>query len=108
MTLAEYATLFVVVYNHSNVRSAKPIQRAARCTIVLLNESNKNLENAIKNPLENLPLNTKRVYVRGVCLTGCEVYMPVDSFDDAEQKRKKDELQAWLDKDYEFTPPKAA
>jgi len=60
------------------------------------------------NPLLAVPLNTKSVYVRGITMSGCEVYMPVDSLDDAEQKRKKDELQAWLNKDYEFTPPTAA
>lgn len=32
--------------------------------------------------LKNVPLNTKKVYVMGKTHNGCEVYLPVDSYDD--------------------------
>ena len=60
----------------------------------------------MKNPLNDLPLNTKRVYVLGKCYTGCEVYMPVDSFVENIQQEKKNELQNWLNSQY--VPPDAA
>lgn len=60
----------------------------------------------MKNPLNDLPLNTKRVYVLGKCHTGCEVYMPVDSFSENIQQEKKNELQNWLNSQY--IPPEAA
>lgn len=49
------------------------------------------------NPLENVPLNTKRVYVMGTTHRGCEIYMPVDSFQDDEILEKKKQLQTYLD-----------
>jgi len=53
------------------------------------------------NPLRDLPLNTKSVYVRGIH-TGadghvCEIYMPVDSDDDYVIHKKQEQLQALLD-----------
>jgi len=50
----------------------------------------------MKNPLENLPLNTKRVYVMAKTHSGCEVYMPVDSDNDAAITQKKIDLQNFL------------
>ena len=49
------------------------------------------------NPLLNVPLNTKKVYVMASTKTGCDVYMPVDSFTLKLQTDKRDELQKWLD-----------
>ena len=49
------------------------------------------------NPLNNLPLNTKLVYVRGIAKSGCEIYMPVDSRVDDIIHAKKVQLQLWLD-----------
>lgn len=60
----------------------------------------------MQNPLLNLPFNTKRVYVCGVSLSGCDIYIPVDSFDEQEQKAKKYEFQTWIDKTYEFVRAK--
>lgn len=51
----------------------------------------------MNNPLQNVPLNTKKVYVMCETYDGCEVYMPVDSYDDQDQLRKKKELQYFLD-----------
>lgn len=51
----------------------------------------------MKNPLIDVPLNTKKVYVMATADTGCKVYMPVNSFDDKQQIEKRDELQAYLD-----------
>jgi hypothetical protein len=48
------------------------------------------------NPLNNVPLNTKQVYVVGTTYDGCEIYMPVDSFDENVINRKKNQLQNWL------------
>lgn len=33
----------------------------------------------MKTPFDNIPLNTKRQYVRGIARNGCKIYMPVDS-----------------------------
>lgn len=49
------------------------------------------------NPLNDVPLNNKRSYVMGTTYSGCEIYMPVDSYDDDILKNKKNELQKYLD-----------
>ena len=56
------------------------------------------------NPLENIPLNTKKVYVRAITPEGCKVYMPVDSLDDDEQIQKKEELQVYLNTQFKPVP----
>lgn len=65
------------------------------------------------NPLEDVPLNTKRVFVVGTTKDGCEVYMPVDSFDDHEIYTKRIQLQKYLNSQPSplkpfFPGPKAA
>lgn len=61
------------------------------------------------NPLDDVPLNLTRVYVRGITLGGCEIYMPVKvtfehkSFVD----QKKADLQLYLDNQYEVQPEAA-
>ncbi len=51
----------------------------------------------MENPLESVPLNTEKVYVMATTKTGCEIYMPVNSQDDVEINKKKDDLQKYLD-----------
>lgn len=51
----------------------------------------------MQNPLEHLPLNTKLVYTMAKTHSGCEVYIPVDSFNDLVINRKKLELQEYFD-----------
>ena len=50
----------------------------------------------IMNILENIPLNTKKVYVKATTYSGCEIYMPVDCDNEYEEGRKKEELQSYL------------
>lgn len=50
----------------------------------------------IPNPLLNVPLNTKKVYVGVIAPGGCEVYMPVDSHNDNVINVLKQELQNYL------------
>lgn len=50
----------------------------------------------MKNPLKNVPLNTKRVYVMAKTHFGCEVYMPVDSDNDSYISQHKIDLQNFL------------
>lgn len=60
----------------------------------------------MNNPLLDVPLNLKRVFVKAITPTGCEVYMPVDSFDETVQDAKKIALQIYLNKDeFELPPP---
>ena len=51
----------------------------------------------IPNPLADVPLNTKKVYVVATAAHYCTVYMPVDSYIEQLQLDKKAELQAYLD-----------
>lgn len=44
--------------------------------------------------LENVPLNTDKVYVMGTTANGCEVYVPIMESDD--EQSKKSELQEEL------------
>jgi hypothetical protein len=62
---------------------------------------------AMKNPLDSVPLNTKRQYVMATTYNGCEVYMPVDSTDDRDLLDAKARLQAHLD-GQSRPPPQAA
>jgi hypothetical protein len=48
------------------------------------------------NPLNNTPLNTKKVFVMGTDHSGCEIYLPVDSYDELVIQTKKQELQQFL------------
>ena len=47
-------------------------------------------------PFNNVPLNTKKVYVMGKTWSGCEVYLPVDSYSDTVQLEARDKLHAFL------------
>ena len=60
------------------------------------------------SPLDNVPLNTRRVYVMATAPGGCEVYMPVDNDNDGEQRRMRDVLQAHLNTQPTPAPPRAA
>lgn len=44
--------------------------------------------------LDNVPLNTDRIFVMGKTKNGCEVYVPIKSTDDP--TKKKNELQKEL------------
>lgn len=48
------------------------------------------------NPFNNVPLNTKRVFVMGIDHSGCEVYLPVNSTDEIVIQTKKQELDQFL------------
>lgn len=50
----------------------------------------------MNNPLLDVPLNTKRIYVMAKTPKGCEVYMPVDYDDDNIIAAMKQELQMQL------------
>lgn len=60
----------------------------------------------MENPLENVPLNLTSVFVRGITLDGCEVYMPVQVSAEHEEfiQQKKRDLQFYLDNQYEVEP----
>lgn len=62
----------------------------------------------MKNPFENVPLNTKKVFIKGTCKSGCNIYVPVDSFDIVEQNKKKEELQLYLNSIEETYYPESA
>ena len=49
------------------------------------------------SPLKDLPLNTLRVYVRGITQTGCQIYVPIDSEIPKIHQLTKRDLQAYLD-----------
>lgn len=51
--------------------------------------------------LDDLPLNTKRQYVMGTAVNGCEIYIPVDSDDENVLNLKKESLQKYLDNQFE-------
>ena len=48
------------------------------------------------NPFNNVPINTKRVYVCGIDHSGCEIYLPVDSHNEEVIQTKKQELHQFL------------
>ena len=48
------------------------------------------------NPFNNVPINTKKVFVMGIDHSGCEIYLPVDSSDETVIHIKKQELQQYL------------
>lgn len=50
----------------------------------------------MKNPLLDVPLNTKNVYVMAKTHSGCEIYMPVDTDNDSAITQKKIDLQNYL------------
>ena len=58
----------------------------------------------MKNPLEDVPLNTKRVYVMATTYSGCEIYMPVDSNNDSAITQKKIDLQNFLNSQVQPEP----
>ncbi len=53
---------------------------------------------SINNPLENIPLNTKRMFIMGVTYCGCEIYLPLRSRDDKYIAVMKQRLQNHLNK----------
>ena len=48
------------------------------------------------NPFNNVPLNTKKVFVMGIDHLGCEVYLPVNSTNEEVIQTKKQELHEFL------------
>ena len=52
------------------------------------------------NPFIGIPVNAKKVYVRGVDNCGCQIFVPVDSDNQVVQSAKKDGLQDWLDNQF--------
>ena len=60
------------------------------------------------NPLLNVPLNTKNIYVRAITPNGCKIYMPVNSNDDCEQDAAKTKLQIWLNNQCPYYRPEKA
>jgi len=52
-----------------------------------------------------VPLNTNRVFVRGVTKSGCEVWLPVSTTNDATQAIIRDALQRQLDAQPPYIPP---
>jgi hypothetical protein len=48
------------------------------------------------NPFNNVPLNTKKVFVCGIAHSGCEIYLPVNSTDEKVIQTKKQELLQFL------------
>lgn len=50
----------------------------------------------MNNPLDNVPLNTQKAYVRGILPNGTKIYMPVDSRDNIVIQKAKEDLQAYL------------
>ena len=50
----------------------------------------------MNNPLQDVPLNTKKVYVMATSPSGCKIYMPVDSNEEAILQLKRRELQDQL------------
>lgn len=62
----------------------------------------------MNSPLENVPLNTKKVYVRGITQNGCKIYMPVDHYDDSHIDSKKAQLQMYLNGQFLPRSPEAA
>jgi len=48
------------------------------------------------DPFVDVPLNTKMIYVMGKTWSGCEVYLPVNSYSNAVQLDAKDKLHAFL------------
>ena len=55
----------------------------------------------MKNPLDNVPLNTKQVYVSCQSIDGCQIYMPVDSYDDIVINNKLEQLKEYFA--YQYT-----
>jgi len=56
----------------------------------------------MKNPLDNVPLNTKQVYVSCMTIDGCQIYIPVDSYNDKEIDNKLKQLQDYLANQYRY------
>jgi len=58
----------------------------------------------MKNPFENVPLNTKKIYVRAITPGGCKIYMPVDTRNIHLQQQIKEELQVYLNLQFPSEP----
>lgn len=54
----------------------------------------------MKTPLDNLPLNTNAAYAMAVFPNGCELYFPVDTRDEKELLKARDDMQAYLNYEY--------
>lgn len=50
----------------------------------------------MENPLENIPLNTKKIYVMATTNQGCKIFMPADSYETIYLFKKRNELQKYL------------
>ena len=61
-------------------------------------------EYIMNNPFENVPLNTKKVFVLGITNDGCKIYLPLNTLNEMEQIKKKDELQEYLNARNDFMP----
>ena len=48
------------------------------------------------NSINNIPINTNKVFVMGVDHSGCEIYLPVDSTDEIIIQIKKQDLHQFL------------
>jgi hypothetical protein len=48
------------------------------------------------NPFNNVPLNTKKVFVMEIDHSGCEIFLPIDSTNETVIQTKKQELQQFL------------
>lgn len=59
----------------------------------------------MKNPFENLPLNTNRLFVQGVAISGCRVIIPITAKSEAEILQKQAELQNYLTNQYQLPNP---
>ena len=55
----------------------------------------------LKTPLEKIPLNTKQAYTMATFPNGCELFFPVDSRDDVIIEEAKEEMQRYLDKNFQ-------
>lgn len=57
------------------------------------------------NPLLNVPLNTKQIYVRAKTPSGCEIFMPVNHEDAKVVESMKTSLQNYLNHTYPLPEP---
>lgn len=57
------------------------------------------------NPLLDVPLNTKQLYVRATTPSGCQIIMPVDTDDEDVVDATKLNLQIYLNKTYPLPEP---
>ena len=56
------------------------------------------------NSSENIPLNTKRVYLKVTDPGGCIIYVPCNSNDKEYQLVERQQIQDWLNKQFPNPP----